>query len=117
VIGDCQLAVQDRRLCMDLFHEGSSKVLTASELVFLPGKKPVLSMLDDCQSAKATVLNFIDPVPVIERFWLLNQRHRLWNDLKTVYQPLWSFCLTVFSSSVFFQYYPQAGLPNSQVLA
>ena len=72
VIGDDQLAIQDGRLRMDLFHQCRSKVLIAGELVFLPGKEPALPLLDDRQGAKAIVLNFIDPVPVIEGLGLLN---------------------------------------------
>jgi hypothetical protein len=40
--------------------------------VFLPRKEPALPMLDDRQGAKAIVLKFEDPVPVIEWLWLLN---------------------------------------------
>jgi hypothetical protein len=45
-------------------------------------------MLDDRQGAKAIVLKFETLVPVIERLWLLNQCHRLWNEHETLYQPL-----------------------------
>jgi hypothetical protein len=37
-----------------------------SEPVFLSGKEPALSTLDDRKSTKAIVLDFIDPVQVIE---------------------------------------------------
>ena len=78
---------------MDFLYQRRPKVLIAGEPMFLPGKQSALPVLDDRQGAKAIVLNLIDPVPVIEGFWLLNQRHRLWNDHETVYQPLWSVCL------------------------
>jgi|KBSMisStandDraft_5_1062788.scaffolds.fasta_scaffold1404023_2 hypothetical protein len=60
----------------------------AGELVFLFGKEPALPVLDDRQGAKAIVLNFIDPIPVIEWLGLLNQGHRVWNDHETLYQLL-----------------------------
>ena len=45
-------------------------------------------MLDDRQGAKAIVLDFIEPVPVIEGLGLLNQGHGLRNDHETLYQRI-----------------------------
>jgi len=42
-----ELAIQDGRLRIYLFHQYRSKVLMAGQLVFLPGQEPALSLLDD----------------------------------------------------------------------
>jgi hypothetical protein len=52
--------------------------------MFLPGKQSALPMLYDRQGAKAIVLDFIEPVPVIEGLGLLNQGHGLRNDHDTL---------------------------------
>jgi hypothetical protein len=40
--------------------------------MFLPGKQSALPLLDDRQGSKAIVLDFEDPVPVVEGLGLLN---------------------------------------------